>query len=91
MHKFYIIYKSGVELIPTNLGSDDPEVGPLTIHWIAIANLTLEICSNRNWIALQISSLVSTLVMRTYPKLLFQVGVYYLIFCSGPCNLLGDY
>lgn len=52
MYKFYIIYKFRVELILINLGSDDLEVGFLIIYWIAIVNLILEICFNRNWIVL---------------------------------------
>ena len=60
LHALNIIYQCRVEPIPTNLSSDDPEVGPLGIQWIAIATLTPEKCSSRAWEALQAASLVST-------------------------------
>ncbi len=60
LHALNIIYQCRVEPKPTNLSSDDPEVGPLGIQWIAIATLTPEKCSNRAWEALQAAGLVST-------------------------------
>ncbi|WP_094676424.1 NUDIX domain-containing protein [Hydrocoleum sp. CS-953] len=60
LHALNIIYQCRVEPKPTKLSSDDPEVGPLGIQWIAIATLTPEKCSNRAWEALQAAGLVST-------------------------------
>ena len=58
LHALNIIYQCKLEGIPTNLSSDDPEVGPLGIQWIAIATLTPEKCSDRAWKAFQAAGLV---------------------------------
>ena len=58
LHGLNIIYQCRVEGKPTNLSSDDPEVGPLGIQWLAIATLTAEMCSKRAWEALQAAGLV---------------------------------
>ncbi|MEB3340101.1 NUDIX domain-containing protein [Okeania sp.] len=59
LHALNIIYQCTVEPKPTNLSSDDPEVGPLGIKWIAIATLTPEKCSSRTWEALQAAGLIT--------------------------------
>ncbi|MGK7922879.1 MAG: NUDIX domain-containing protein [Trichodesmium sp.] len=58
LHAVNIIYQCRAEPKPTNLTSDDPEVGPLGIQWLAIATLTPEKCSTRTWEALQAAGLV---------------------------------
>ncbi len=58
IHGLNIIYQCRVEGKPTNLSSDDPEVGPWGIQWLAIANLTSEMCSKRAWEGLQAAGLL---------------------------------
>lgn len=58
VHGLNIIYQCRAEPKPTNLSSNDPEVGPLGIQWLAIATLTPEKCSKRAWEALQAAGLV---------------------------------
>jgi 8-oxo-dGTP diphosphatase len=58
LHTLSIVYQCSVKQRPATLYSDDPEIGDRGIQWMAIANLTPQVCSPRTWEALQAEGLV---------------------------------
>ncbi|HEY9645756.1 MAG TPA: NUDIX hydrolase [Chroococcidiopsis sp.] len=58
LHALNIVYQCSVLQRPERLSSDDPEIGPNGIQWLAIADLTPEQCSKRSWRALQAAGLI---------------------------------
>jgi 8-oxo-dGTP diphosphatase len=58
MHTLNIVYQCALATKPLTLTSPDPEIGPLGIQWLAIAELTPAMCSTRVWQALEAADLV---------------------------------
>jgi 8-oxo-dGTP diphosphatase len=58
LHTVNIIYRCSANPRPTELSSDEPEIGPKGIQWLPIASLRQADCSSRAWAALQAAGLV---------------------------------
>jgi ADP-ribose pyrophosphatase YjhB (NUDIX family) len=59
LHTLNLIYQCSLDDKPLILSSNDPEIGPKGIRWLAISELTPENCSTRVWKALQTVNLVT--------------------------------
>jgi 8-oxo-dGTP diphosphatase len=59
LHTLNIVYRCSVTSRPTQLYSDDAEIGPKGIQWLPIAQLNQDECSSRVWAALTAAKLVS--------------------------------
>jgi ADP-ribose pyrophosphatase YjhB (NUDIX family) len=59
MHTLNIVYQCSLGSKPLTLASNDPEIGPKGIQWLAVSDLTPENCSKRAWQALQTVNLVT--------------------------------
>jgi 8-oxo-dGTP diphosphatase len=58
LHTVNIIYRCAATPRPTELFSDEPEIGPKGIQWLPVASLAREDCSTRAWAALEAAGLV---------------------------------
>ena len=56
-HQLNILYQCSVPDRSAPLHSDEPEIGLRGIQWVAIADLTSEICTTRAWKALKAAGL----------------------------------
>jgi 8-oxo-dGTP pyrophosphatase MutT (NUDIX family) len=58
VHSLNLIYQCSLPTKVTELYSEEAEVGPKGIQWVAIASLTPENCSGRGWLALKTAGLI---------------------------------
>lgn len=58
LHTLNVVYRCSAHPRPTQLHSEEAEVGPRGIQWVAIATLTPQTCSTRTWKALKVAGMV---------------------------------